>query len=38
MVNLLRESAKVYESFLLSPSSQHHPSFEETKRASEVKS
>jgi hypothetical protein len=40
MVNLVRESAKVYESFLRSPFShhQHHPGFEEAKRAPEVES
>jgi hypothetical protein len=40
MENLVRESAKVYESFLRSPFShhQHHPSFEEAKGAPEVKS
>jgi hypothetical protein len=40
MENLVRESAKVYESLLRSPFShhQHHPSFDEAKGASEVKS
>jgi len=40
MENLVRESAKIYESFLLSPFShhQHHPGFEEAKGAPEVKS
>ena len=40
MENLVRESVKVYESFLRSPFShhQHHPSFEEAKGAPEVKS
>ena len=40
MENLVRESAKVYESFLLSPLShhQHHPSFDEAKGAPEVNS
>jgi len=40
MENLVRESAKVYESFLRSPLShhQHHPSFDEAKGAPEVKS
>jgi hypothetical protein len=39
MENLVRESAKVYESFLRSPFShnQHHPSFDEAKGAPEVK-
>ena len=39
MENLVRESVKVYESFLRSPFShhQHHPSFEEAKGAPEVK-
>jgi hypothetical protein len=40
MENLVRESAKVYESRLRSPSShhQHHPSFEEAKGAPEDES
>jgi hypothetical protein len=40
MENLVRESAKVYESVLRSPFSHHqqHPSFEEAKGAPEVKS
>ena len=40
METLVRESAKVYESFLRSPFShhQHHPRFEEAKGAPEVKS
>jgi hypothetical protein len=40
MENLLRESAKVYESLLRNPFSHHHqhPSFEEAKGAPEVKS
>ena len=39
MENLVRESAKVYESFLRSPYShhQHHPGFEEAKGAPEAK-
>jgi hypothetical protein len=38
MENLVRESAKVYESLLQSPFShhQHHPKFEEATGASEV--
>jgi hypothetical protein len=40
MENLVRESAKVYESYLRSPFShnRHHPSFDEAKGAPEVKS
>jgi hypothetical protein len=40
MENLVRESAKVYESLRRSPFShhQHHPRFEEAKGAPEVKS
>jgi hypothetical protein len=40
MENLVRESAKVYESLLRNPFTHphHHPSFEEAKEAPEVKS